>query len=111
MDGSPQKRSDDKIPSAYKLWMQTALNNMQTPPQMLEDIKKAVSEANEMLLHKINNNIQKQVADVTLEHERFKGEVEAKLAGIEATAKTLKLVFAVAATILGGSFALVTIFV
>lgn len=110
LEDHPHRRSEDKIPSAYKLWMQTALNNMQTPPQMIADIKKAIEEANETLIHKINNNIQAKVGEVQIEHERFKGDVEAKLSAINASARTLMWVFGIASVLLAGSFTLVSIF-
>lgn len=113
----PRRRSGDKIPSAYKLWMQTALNNMQTPPQMIDDIKKAIQEANETLIHKINNSIQTKVGEVQIDLEQYKtkqvekeSETKERLAAMESQSKTLKWVVGIGIPLLALIFTIISIY-
>lgn len=103
------RRAEDKIPSAHKLWIQKALDEMRPSPQMIEEIKKAVSEANEVLIHKLNNSIQVKTAELQLEIERHKtqekisqGNMDARMTSLESESKTLKWVFGLSVTALIG---------
>jgi len=111
------RRADDKIPSAYKLWMQQALDQMRPSPQMIDEIKKAIGEANEVLIHKINNNVMKAVGEVQIDLANYKTEQAThhskeseRIATLESQSKTLKWVVGVSAVILCGCFTLVSIF-
>jgi hypothetical protein len=117
----PQRHDDSRIPSAYKLWMQTALNTMQVPPQMMDALRREIHCANENLVVKINGIIQSGVASqqadlATYKQEqlRIQSDTSIRLTAIETEANTLRrvftLAFTVGATLLAGSFTLVAIF-
>lgn len=116
-----QDRRQEDVPSAYKLYFQKMLNQLEPSPKFLEAFETIISKNNLALIDKMSHLIDKAIhcqeqsnerrfREIELDIDKLSTKHQVEVARLHAVANTLMWVFGIGAVLIAGSFTLATVF-